>query len=356
MRVAIDATPLTLTSGGVTRYTQELSCALAREFPGDEFTLLCDHPFSMPPAPPANLVEGSLPGNQIEKRWWLAGLQCAMSRRGCDLFHGTNFLAPWLPTRPSVITVHDISLWLDRGWHGDSGFLRWRIPTQIGLGLATMIVTPTHAVRRQVIDYFRLHPARVVAVPLGASPGLRPVAVTPGRTPYFVFVGTLEPRKNLGMLLNAWRTVCARHKIELVLAGRRRADFRVPLEPEPGLRLLGEVPDAELPALFSRAAAVLYPSFYEGFGLPVLEALQCGALVIASNDPAVREVAGDAAIFLDPRDERAWAESMSACVANPESVAHIRARALGRAALYSWARTAQLTREVYVEALRRWSG
>ena len=113
-------------------------------------------------------------------------------------------------------------------------------------------------------------------------------------------MGTLEPRKNLDMLLEAWREMRRHHAVDLVLAGRRRADAPE-IRPEPGLRLAGEVADAELPALYSGALAFVYPSLYEGFGLPVLEAMQCGAPVIASR--AVEEAAGDAAIYADtPRE------------------------------------------------------
>jgi glycosyltransferase involved in cell wall biosynthesis len=356
MKVAIDAAPLMLSSGGVTRYTEQLSVALASEFPEDDFVLLCDHPFRMPTEAPRNLRAGSPPAFRYGKHWWTAGVQRAMSRDGCGLFHGTNFLVPWLPVRPSVVTLHDLSPWMERKWHPQAGFIRWRTPCQLGLGLAEMLITPSEVVRRQAIERFRVHPGRVVTVPLAAADHFRHVNGRPRSTPYFVFVGTLEPRKNLGTLLNAWREVRRRHAVDLVLVGRIRADFDVPLQPEPGLQVLGEVADAELSGLYSAAVAVLYPSLYEGFGLPVLEALQCGALVIASRDPAICEVAGDAALLLEPLDVRAWVQAMEASVAAPESMATLRARSLGRAKLFSWRRAARATREVYAEALRRWRG
>src|SRR5208282_6780266 len=109
---------------------------------------------------------------------------------------------------------------------------------------------------------------------------------------------TLEPRKNIGLILDLWRELRRDHPIDLVLAGRRRADFpEIPAEP--GLRVAGLTPEEELPGLYSGAVACLYPSYYEGFGLPVLEAMQCGAVVMASSDPSIREVADDAAILLD---------------------------------------------------------
>jgi glycosyltransferase involved in cell wall biosynthesis len=356
MKVAIDAAPLMLSSGGVTRYTEQLSTALAGEFPEDDFILLCDHRFRMPAEAPRNLRAGSLSASRYDKHWWTIGVQRAMSRDGCGLFHGTSFLVPWLPLRPSVVTLHDLSPWMERKWHPQGGFVRWRTPCQLGLGLAEMLITPSEVVRRQAIERFRVHPGRVVTVPLAAAAHFRRVDGRPRSTPYFVFVGTLEPRKNLGPLLEAWREVRRRHAVDLVLVGRTRADFDVALRPEPGLHVMGEVADAELPGLYSSAVAVLYPSLYEGFGLPVLEALQCGALVIASRDPAIREVAGDAALLLEALDVRAWAQAMEACVTAPESMAAFRTKSLGRAQLFSWRRAARATREVYEEALRRWRG
>jgi glycosyltransferase involved in cell wall biosynthesis len=138
--------------------------------------------------------------------------------------------------------------------------------------------------------------------------------------------------------------------VDLVIAGRRRADGPA-LRPEPGLELAGEVTDEQLSALYSGAVAFLYPSLYEGFGLPVLEAMQCGAPAIASRDPAIAEVAGGAAVLLDPRDGAAWVEALRAAATQPERLAGLRAQSLARAAEFSWGRAARLTREVYEEVL-----
>jgi glycosyltransferase involved in cell wall biosynthesis len=218
-----------------------------------------------------------------------------------------------------------------------------------------MIITHTEAVRGEAIEHFRLRPDRVHAVPLAAAEHFRPVRPSSAPAPYFLYVGALEPRKNLDTLLEAWRGVRRRHAIELRLAGRVRNDF-VPPVAEPGLRLLGEVPEDDLPGLYSGAVACLYPSLYEGFGLPVLEAMQCGALVLASRTPAIAEVAGGAALLLDARDVRAWTEAMNAAVTRAESLAVLRSAALKRARMYCWARTARLTYSVYAEALRRFRG
>jgi glycosyltransferase involved in cell wall biosynthesis len=365
MRVAIEAASLALSSGGLARYTTELSLALARAFPGDEFFLISDQPFRMPPSAPPNLKRGGGPRNAIDRRWWLWGIAREMDRLGADVVHGPDFAVPYLPSRPSVLTLHDLSPWMDAAWHSAAGRVAHRTPALLELGIATMIVTPGERVRAQAIERFRLRPERVVAVPEAAAPWFRPVETAPaapraGETgcptktapaaPYFLFVGTLEPRKNLPALVEAWREMRRHHAVDLLLAGRRRADWN-PVPEEPGLRYLGEVPDQNLPALYSGALALVYPSHYEGFGLPILEAMQCGAGVIASR--AVEETAGGAADYADTPGE--MARAMLRAIEEPGWQAAHRARSLARAREFSWERAARLTHQVYEEARKRFA-
>ena len=258
------------------------------------------------------------------------------------------------------MTVHDLSPWAHENWRADAARVRRRSPTLLRLGLAGMVITPSEAVRREVMGRFRLRPDRVVAVPLAASDAFRPVVSRrlegASAKPYFLFVGTIEARKNIGRLIEAWREVRKSHDVDLVLAGRLRSGFAAPA-PAPGLRLLGPVPETELPHLYSGAVACVYPSLYEGFGLPVLEAMQCGAVVVTSRDPAIMEVSGDGAIHVDATDTKALAEALAAVArstenGSPENFEDLRARALARASEFGWRRTARITREVY-EAARR---
>jgi glycosyltransferase involved in cell wall biosynthesis len=332
MRVALDATPLTLSTGGLRRYTGELSRALAEEFPADEFLLACDRPFPLP----SNLAALPTPRGVFERRWWSWGLNRVLARERIDLFHGTNFEVPYWPARPSVLTLHDLSPWKEAVRPPLSRRVRSRAPLLIRLGIATMLIAPTEAVRREASARFRIHPDRIVAVPEAASAAFRRVEVSPA-APYFLHVGAAAPRKNVETIVEAWREVRKHHAVDLVLEGDTF------------------VTDERLAELYSGALAFLYPSLYEGFGLPLVEAMQCGAPVIASCDPAVMEVCGGAAVHADARDTRAWVEAMIAAIERPEWLADLRARSLERARDFSWPRTARRTREVYEEARRRFA-
>lgn len=320
MKTALDATPLTVATGGIRRYTEELHRALSAAFPDDEFNLLRQ---------PAHL-----------RRWWSAGLPLELVRGRYDVFHGTDFAVPYLPVRPSVMTLHDLSPW--RGFPA-SERVRQRTPWLLKLRLATMVITPTEAVRREAMEYFGLPAGRVVAIPEAPFlPG------HPGRTgdgpPYLLFAGTVGPRKNLEVAVEAWREVRRTEPVDLVIAGRGE------VAPEPGLRCVGAVPDEELAELYANAAAFVFPSFYEGFGLPVLEAMSCGTPVITSRDPALVEVSGGAALHADARDVREWVTAIRTVLSAEEPW---RAAGLARAAEFSWERTARLTYDVYQEAVAR---
>ncbi len=323
MRVALDAEPLNLTSGGLKRYVEELTAALRATHPEDDYIFLPQ------------------PRTFLRRRWWLYGAERAAAVARADVFHGTNFAIPFFSLRPCVLTLHDLSPWRNPKWHRGQASARIRRRTPYLLPRASHIITPSEAVRREAIARFHIAPERVTAIPLAASPLFRPTPHESG--PYLLFVGTLEPRKGIATLLEAWRA--GGRKIPLRIAGRTREDFP-PLTPEPNLHLLGEVPDAALPALYTNATAVIYPSEYEGFGLPVLEAMQCAANVITSCDPALLELAGGAAQhFATP------AELAQLCL-TPANRPELREAARTRSANYSWQKTAHLTREIYVKLLR----
>ena len=253
MRVAIEAASLGLSSGGLARYTAELSLALARCFPDDEFFLISDQPFRMPPGSPSNLKRGGGPRNAMERRWWLWGMAREMSRLGADLVHGPDFAVPYIPRRPSVLTLHDLSPWMDAAWRPAAERVRRRTPVLLELGIATMIVTPGEAVRKQAIERFRLRPERVVAVPEAAAPWFRPVAACrPGDAvlPLRGHAGAAQEPAGAGGGVARSAAASPRRPGAGRAAARR---FPAALAEEPGLRIMGEVPDEAAARSFTRA-------------------------------------------------------------------------------------------------------
>jgi len=310
LRVALDATALQHTTstadfradaGGVGRYTVQLALALAGQFPEDEYLLVSDQPFALPGAA-ANLHAGDPPRNLLE-----------------------------------------------RPWRRRTARVRKRVPWLLKAGAVRHVITPSEAIRTEVIRFFHFPAGRVTAIPHAAAPQFRPSG-QPSARPYFLFAGMLEPRKNVQQLLEAWRTVRAAHDLDLVIAGPQRDEAAV-ADSLPGVVWKGAVSDQEMAELYSHALALVYPSCYEGFGLPVIEAMQCGAPVVVSHDPALRETAGDAALLAGSAPELAAA--MLAIADNPELRARLKAQSLARAALFSWERTARRTRAVYEKVLER---
>ncbi len=339
---------MTEPTGGVARYTWELARSLAELYPGDQYWLLSDQTFAMPLDRPSNLHAGARPTSAVDRRWWLWGLQREMQRRGVELFHGTDFSVPYIQRgHPSVMTVHDLSPWMDETWNHASSRVRNRTPLLLRLGLAKAVITPSEAVRSAVIERFELAPETVAAIPLAARELFRPVKAR-AESPYFLFVGTLESRKNIAGLIEAWRTVREQTPVELWLVGRVREGFSLP-EHE-GLRHLTSVVDSQLPELYSAATAFVYPSHYEGFGLPVLEAMQCGCPVITSKDAAITEISQNAAIHVDSGHAAGLASAMLQVLRGPEQRERMREAGLRRAENYSWRETARRTRELYAAA------
>ena len=373
MRVGLDGYPLAEPRTGVGHYTLELARALALIAPSDQFELVSPVPFSSSAleeinhANLSNLRAVHLKTSRIRGHWWAVGLPLYVTKARFDLFHGTNFEVPFW-NRRSVVTIHDLSALLHREKHRDSLARRARLRLPIVAKLARKIITPTESVKREVCEHLRVKANKVIAIPSAARQSFRPVpseqtVETRKRLAieddFLLFVGTLEPRKNLLTLLKAFDQIVRQTSLrpQLVIAGGEGwlMDETFLFIKDSGigdrLRLTGYLGDDELRALYSACRIFIYPSLYEGFGLPPLEAMACGAPVIAGRVPALREVLGNAARLVDPLSVEALAGSIVDLIENDEERRRLASSGPQHAARFSWEQTARLTLNVYRDVM-----
>ena len=379
MRIGLDGLPLHEPKTGVGHYTFELARALAIAAPTDEFELVSPRAFlagaveEETSALPPNLRAVRVATNALSRRWWLVGLPAQIKRAGYALFHGTNYEVPLWGRAPTVLTIHDLTLLSHPATHNKTRVRRARRRLPLMARAATLIVTPTASVRREACERLRLPPAKVFVVPEAPRRCFRPVAPADSKAvwqrlgiadEFVLFVGTIEPRKNLSALLAAYEETTralsgARRAPQLVIAGGKgwlTEEFYARVAASPlreRILLPGYLADEDLAALYSSCCVFVYPSLAEGFGLPPLEAMACGAPVIASRIPALSETLGEGARLVAPADTHALAQSIIELARSEEARRRLAASGLRRAAAFSWERTAQMTREVYAEALER---
>nr|HID12592.1 glycosyltransferase family 1 protein [Anaerolineae bacterium] len=280
-----------------------------------------------------------------------------------ELFHATEHLLLPLRTIPTVLTVHDLIFRHLPAHHKPLN--RWYLNLTVPLYCrrADRIIAISECTRRDLIAAYGLPPRKITVIYEAADPRFRPqppetVAAVRARyglpDRYLIFVGTIEPRKNLARLLAAFEAVHAERLSDgLVIVGRRGwlyDDFFGRLEQSPARDAVlfpGYVPDEDLPALYAGAQALVFPSLYEGFGLPVLEAMACGTPVVCSNISSIPEVGGDAALYFDPTDTEALTEAIHTVLSDTGLHGEMRGRGLAQAARFSWRRAAEATAQVY---------
>jgi glycosyltransferase involved in cell wall biosynthesis len=347
--------------GGIGTYVRELAPRLAME-PGVEVV-----PFRSS-WPSDRRVAWTVPTHGVTTGrhtiryplWDLLGwppLPAALA--SCDLVHATNPSAvpPARPAQRLVVTVHDLAF-----EHFPEAFPgRWRWLYRAGVRAAAhradAILVPSTATATDLAARSDVDPSRVVVTPL--APSTHVGTIDPAETleqlgvrrPYALFVGTLEPRKNVARLIRAFRRVAPDLPHTLVLAGppgwKVQGIVAEMADPAGRIAHTGVVSPEQLDALYRAADAFCYPSLYEGFGLPVLEAMQRGTPVVASTTPALAEVAGDAALLVDPTHEEAIAEALRRLLTDRALADDLRRKGRERAAEFSWDRTARATLEAY---------
>lgn len=368
MRIGLDGYPLVAPKTGVGHYTFELAIEVARLAPEHSFELIA--PASLPPdildhiSSYPNLKAVSVKTNLLTGRWWAVGLPQYLRRVPVDVFHGTNYEVPLAKRDRNVLTVHDLSIFTHAETHDRRIGRRARRRLPIMVRAAARIITPTEAVKRELVERFRIDPAKVFVTPEAPRKTFRPTPAAETAEvhrrlgiddQFILFVGTIEPRKNLSTLVRALAELIrnTQHRPQLVIAGPKGwliDEFdRVLVEANLSdrVRQIGYVGDDELRALYSSCRAFVYPSLYEGFGLPPLEAMACGAPVIASRIAAHEEVLGANAILVDPKDERMLATTITSLLEDDHERGCLSQAGRQHAARYSWERTAKLTLEVY---------
>jgi len=366
VRVGIDARLANAPRTGIGSYTANLIAALSRTGAPERFVLFADAPLAAPPG-----CETVILPARNRHAWTFAALPAACRRAQLDLFHGTaNFAVPAYAGCPLVATIHDlIPLRFPAGVSRGHRLL-FRVLVGRAVRAARRVITGSEFSRREILARFPAAAGKLAVVPYGVDPSftaagdpaadrrVRERHGLAGR--YLLFVGVFEPRKNVPLLVDAFEIL--RHSrpeasdVQLALAGGagwRGEAIAAGVRSrglEPAVRLLGYVPDADLPALYRGATLAVVPSQYEGFGLPALEAMACGAPVLAAAAAALPETVGDAGELFAPGDPGLLAARMADLAAAPEHLAALRERGIARAAVFSWDRTAALTLAVYREA------
>ena len=370
LRIAIDAHSVGAGLGGNESYATNLIEALAEIDTVNNYTLFVTRDEAVKRFRnrwPNFVVRSTLPHTPLVRI--PLTLSAELRRRPVDVLH-VQFTSPPLAPCPVVVSIHDLSF-----EHLPETFNR-RSRTQLRLTVrrsartARRVLALSEYARQDIISTYKISPNRVIAIPIGTAPQFQPVTDekelqrvrhTYGIAPnYILSVGSIQPRKNLGRLAQAYARL--RNRLpenelpQLVIVGKRAWLYRETLREIEQLRTgdcvitTGYVPERDLPALYSGATCFVYPSYFEGFGLPPLEAMKCGAPVITGDRTSLPEVVGEAGLLVDPFDIDAIASAIESIVTDSKLRSELKSRSLNRARMFDWRETAKRTLEVYREA------
>lgn len=373
--IGIDYTPAYEQGGGIGRYVRELTAALARREDAFRYRLFIAGVRADKPVPSFD-SRFTLCPTPITPAWWARlwhrarlplPIEAMVGR--VDLYHATDFvLPPTLPGTPTILTVHDLSFVRvpETASPPLKAYLDRVVPRSVHR--ADHILADSTATKNDLVELYGTPPDKITVLLSGVEPSFQPVtdpaalaAVRvryglPAR-PYIFSVGTVQPRKNYGRLIAALAVLRQRgHDIGLAIAGGKGwledpiyaaiRDHGV----EDYVHFLGFVADGDLPALYSGAALTALPSLYEGFGIPVLESMACGTPVLTSNISSLPEVAGSAALLINPTDLDALIDELERLLTSADLRAQLVVAGRERAAGFTWDSAADLLIQVY----RQW--
>ena len=371
--ITLDVSAAVHRRAGLGRYAESLARALVAAGP-DRYALFFNAEQGIEPLaglehlPTYTVALGYKPWRMLVWMGQLARLSFRRLVPEATLFHATEHLLLPLRRVPTVLTVHDL-IFRHLPQHHKS-LNRWYLNATMPLYCrrADQIIAISQATRQDLMAAYGVPAEKITVIPEAADPQFHPqspetVTIVRARYElpqrYLLFVGTIEPRKNLGRLLEAFEALHSEGLTEgLVIVGRRgwlTDEFFARLERSPvrdAVLFPGYVPDPDLPAIYTGAQAVAFPSLYEGFGLPVLEAMACGTPVVTSSTSSLPEVGGDAALYANPLDADELRAQIRHVLSDTALAADLRTRGLVQASRFSWSQTAAQTRAIYDTILR----
>ena len=374
MHIALDGRTIQDHFPGIGRYTFNLARGLAETGPADDILLL--HNQGDPNTrfdldvlrawPNLSILESSSPCFSLVEQWRIPR---RLRSHQSALYHSPYYLMPYRAPCPAVVTVHDLIPLLYPHYFTPVQRLVFNVAVRLATRAARIVVADSEATAADLRRLLHLDSRKVRVVLAAADPTLiRPddAAIANARSryglpkSYVLYVGSNKPHKNLTRLVEAWPLVRRRGQTQLVIAGSWDPAYNAPkiaaarLGLETDIRWLGPIPQSDLAALYSGSALFVFPSEYEGFGLPVLEAMACGVPVIWSNRSSLPEVAGDAAILVDPHESEPWAETIEKLLEDDALRAAYGRRGLLQAQQFTWGETARQMRALYGHALELW--
>jgi glycosyltransferase involved in cell wall biosynthesis len=365
LRVGFDGHAFSSPAAGIRRYATELVSALVALGEPLEIVALGGDAEAIPTGV-SRIADSAHPSTNAG--WTLIGLPRTAARAGVHLIHAPSYTAPFWAGVPVLLTIHDVSYELHPEWYPYRRDWLRRYFYRRSAKAAARVVTDSAFSASEISRAYGIPSERVVVIPLGVhrafgagDPNLPLELPTNVTEPFLLHVGDLHERRNLTVvvdaLLEARRHFGAAAATSLVLAGVDRGvgEGLCTMAAEAGapdaVVALGAVEEDRIHALYRGALALVYPSLYEGFGLPLVEAMASGTPVLASHEASMPEVLGGAGVLLDPRDVSAWRDAIIRLVNDDTLRDDLRARGLARAATFTWQRTARLTLDAYREVV-----
>lgn len=373
IRIGIDVTSAVAQGAGIGRYTRELVQALVRldskpsyclfSARAPKLTVVAD---PLPEAPNVEYRETWLSEKWLYRMWYRLHLPISVQRftGEIDVFHSPDFVLPPVGDIPSVLTIHDLSFihYPEAFTPSLLKYLNNVVPSSVAR--VNHVLADSLATKNDLIDIWQVPNEKVTVVYSGVNSSFRPVTDKEridhlrkkyelGDNPYILSVGTLQPRKNYEMLMRAFKPVADSYDHQLIIAGGHGWMYeQIQKEiDQQGLgqriRLIGFVEDQDLPALYSQASLFVFPSLYEGFGIPVLEAMACGVPAISSDSSSLPEVAGDAGLLISPVNQELWSKSIIQLLNDSARRTKMVAAGYLQARKFSWRKAAEQVLDTY---------